>query len=203
MSAEESDFAPIILKKINAVKGERAVINISGFGFYELFINGERVGEDFYKPAVSDYAPRDFSHTYPLSDKTSHRVYYNSYDITKYLKSGENTLAVMLGKGYYCQKKRVAEGDTSFGAEALSGFHSLNAEAFSEEYQKAVIEKTCEVIDEIPYVIGEHVWNFADFKTREGVLRPGGNRKGVFTKERQPKLSAYYLRERLENKKGK
>ncbi len=89
---------------------------------------------------------------------------------------------------------------TEFGAEALSGFHSLTAEAFSEEYQKALIEKTCDVIDEIPYVIGEHVWNFADFKTREGVLRPGGNRKGVFTKDRQPKLSAYYLRERWQNK---
>jgi len=92
---------------------------------------------------------------------------------------------------------------TEFGAEALSGFHSLIKEAFSEEYQKAIIEKTCQVIDEIPYVIGEHVWNFADFKTREGVLRPGGNRKGVFTKERQPKLAAYYLCERWKNKSGK
>lgn len=92
---------------------------------------------------------------------------------------------------------------TEFGAEALSGFHSLSAEAFSEEYQKVIIEKTCEVIDEIPYVIGEQVWNFADFKTREGVLRPGGNRKGVFTKDREPKLSAYYLRERWKNKTEK
>ncbi len=115
VSAGKCDFAPIILKKFNAVKGEKAVINISGLGFYELIINGERVSNDFYKPAVSDYAPRDFSrYTYPLNDVTSHRVYYNAYDITKYLKNGENTLAVMLGKGYFAQKKRLAEGDVSF-----------------------------------------------------------------------------------------
>ena len=115
ISAGKCDFAPIILKKFNAVKGEKAIINISGLGFYELFINGERVGEDFYKPAVSDYAPRDFSrYTYPLNDVTSHRVYYNAYNITNYLKNGENTLAVLLGTGYFAQKKRFCEGDVSF-----------------------------------------------------------------------------------------
>ena len=30
--------------------------------------------------------------------------------------------------------------------------------------------------------IGEHVWNFADFMTTQGVTRVVGNRKGVFTR---------------------
>ena len=46
---------------------------------------------------------------------------------------------------------------------------------------------------------GEHVWNFADFKTKQGINRIRGNRKGIFTKDRQPKLAAFYLRERWEN----
>ena len=102
-------------RKKKGEKLEKAVINISGLGFYELFINGERVGNDFFKPAVSDYAPRSFSrYTYPLNDDTSHRVYYNTYDITEYLRNGENTLFVVLGRGYYAQQERLAEGDVSF-----------------------------------------------------------------------------------------
>ena len=52
----------------------------------------------------------------------------------------------------------------------------------------------------MPFVIGEHVWNFADFKTKQGVIRVRGNRKGVFSRDRQPKLAAYWLKERWGNK---
>ena len=46
------------------------------------------------------------------------------------------------------------------------------------------------------YTCGEHVWNFADFATAESVKRVQGNKKGVFTRERKPKLGAWYLKER-------
>jgi beta-glucuronidase len=46
----------------------------------------------------------------------------------------------------------------------------------------------------IPGVIGEHVSNFADFATAQAVHRPGGNNKGVFTRDRQPKAAAWLLR---------
>ena len=44
------------------------------------------------------------------------------------------------------------------------------------------------------------VWNFADFKTKQGLTRIRGNRKGVFTKERQPKMIAHYLKNRWKDK---
>jgi beta-glucuronidase len=45
--------------------------------------------------------------------------------------------------------------------------------------------------------VGLHVWNFADFKTAQGVVRPGGlNTKGVFTRDRRPKMAAHFLRQR-------
>jgi beta-glucuronidase len=40
------------------------------------------------------------------------------------------------------------------------------------------------------------VWNFADFATTSGIMRVGGNRKGVFTRDRQPKAAAHALRRR-------
>jgi beta-glucuronidase len=45
-------------------------------------------------------------------------------------------------------------------------------------------------------LIGEMIWNFADFMTRQEVKRAWGNRKGVFTRDRHPKASAHLLRER-------
>ena len=37
---------------------------------------------------------------------------------------------------------------------------------------------------------------FADFQTTEGPLRVDGNKKGIFTRSRQPKSAAYLLKER-------
>ena len=43
----------------------------------------------------------------------------------------------------------------------------------------------------LPYITGEHVWNFADFATAENIKRVGGNKKGVFTRDRSPKMAAH------------
>ena len=52
------------------------------------------------------------------------------------------------------------------------------------------------VFDRFDAVVGEHVWNFADFATAPGVIRVDGNKKGVFTRERRPKAAAHLLRRR-------
>ena len=46
------------------------------------------------------------------------------------------------------------------------------------------------------WFVGEHIWNFADFMTKQESRRVAGNRKGIFTRERQPKLAAHLLRGR-------
>lgn len=108
--------APIVYKTFTVRGAATATIDIVGLGYYELFVNGRRVSDEFYKPAVSDYTERDFSaFLYPLPDKTRHSIYYNVYELTPYLREGENLIAVMLGNGFYRQRRRLAEGDTSFG----------------------------------------------------------------------------------------
>ena len=57
-----------------------------------------------------------------------------------------------------------------------------------------------EVFDMFEAVVGEQVWNFCDFQTGEGIMRVDGNKKGVFTRDRQPKAAAYVLKERWETK---
>ncbi|MBO7310206.1 MAG: beta-glucuronidase [Clostridia bacterium] len=88
---------------------------------------------------------------------------------------------------------------TEFGADTIEGLHAIPAESFSEEFQLEYIKENCNAFDEFDFCIGEHVWNFADFKTKQGITRVRGNRKGVFTKDRQPKLSAHFLRQRWGN----
>jgi beta-glucuronidase len=81
-----------------------------------------------------------------------------------------------------------------FGADAVPGMHSWPAQPFSEEYQAETIEKQYIAARRRPWVFGTHVWNFADFKTGSSLTRIIHNRKGVFTRDRTPKLAAHVLR---------
>ncbi|MEZ4710155.1 MAG: beta-glucuronidase [Caldilineaceae bacterium] len=86
---------------------------------------------------------------------------------------------------------------TEFGADTLAGAHSHPPEMWSEEYQVEFIRRYLESAAARPFMAGMHVWNFADFKTGQGAMRANGmNYKGVFTRERQPKMAAHFLRER-------
>ena len=85
---------------------------------------------------------------------------------------------------------------TEYGADTEAGLHSLIDEPWSEEFQVALLEMYHRVFDRIDAVVGEHVWNFADFATRSGITRVDGNKKGVFTRDRRPKAAAHLLRRR-------
>lgn len=65
---------------------KRAVVHIAGLGLYELFLNGERVGDQVLAPAPTDY------------NKT---ILYNSYDVTSMLQTDKNAIGVTLGNGRY------------------------------------------------------------------------------------------------------
>ncbi len=98
----------IILRKSFQPKGKKileAVTHISGLGHYEFSINGRKVGDSEFAPLWTDY------------DKT---VYFNSYDISSFLKRGENVFGVMLGNGFYnVQGGRYFKLRVSFGAPTL------------------------------------------------------------------------------------
>lgn len=88
---------------------------------------------------------------------------------------------------------------TEYGADTYAGLHTLPAEPWSEEYQVEYLEANCAAMDANELVIGEQMWNFADFATSTGIMRVGGNKKGAFTRDRQPKAAAHWLRNRWQN----
>ena len=112
-----------VYKEIGIENIDRASIDICGLGYYELYINGKKVSEDLLMPACTDYKERDFSSLlYPSNDTTSHRIYFNRYDIKDYLKKGTNTVCVMVGNGFFRQQERYAEGDNCYSKELILGF---------------------------------------------------------------------------------
>ena len=74
-------------KEISASKKiKKATIYISGLGLYELYINGQKIGDQVLSPSPTDY------------EKT---VMYNTFDVTQNLKQGNNTVATILGNGRF------------------------------------------------------------------------------------------------------
>jgi beta-glucuronidase len=116
--------------------------------------------------------------------------YVNTGDLAAAELAWEEELTAWAGEG----KPIII---TEYGADTYPGLHSLTAEnPWSEEYQVEYLDMNHRVFDRIDAVVGEHVWNFADFTTTSGIMRVGGNKKGVFTRDRQPKAAAHYLRSR-------
>ena len=85
---------------------------------------------------------------------------------------------------------------SEYGADTIAGLHGAAAEMFTEEFQVEFYRAISECLDERSFVIGEMPWNFADFATCQGPMRAGGNRKGLFTRDRKPKMAAHYFRNR-------
>ena len=85
---------------------------------------------------------------------------------------------------------------TEYGADTVAGLHDTTPVMFTEEYQLEYYRMNNQILDEFPFVVGEHAWNFADFATGQGVNRVQGNKKGLFTRDRRPKLAAHYFKER-------
>lgn len=85
---------------------------------------------------------------------------------------------------------------TEFGVDTVSGLRSIHDIPYTEEYQVNFFKANFEIIDEMPYFVGEHVWNFADFETHPNLRRIDGNKKGAFTRDRKPKMVAHSLKER-------
>ncbi len=66
---------------------KRATVYATALGFYQLYINGKRVGDDFFTPGWTDY---------------NKRIYYQTYDVTDLLKPGAgNAIGAILAEGWY------------------------------------------------------------------------------------------------------
>lgn len=83
----QDDPAPLLRKEFVLAKPvARARAYVTGLGYYELRLNGERVGSYCLDPGWTPYAKR---------------VLYSTYDVTEYLRPGRNAAGAMLGNGWW------------------------------------------------------------------------------------------------------
>ena len=119
--------------------------------------------------------------------------YYGWYQQSGRIEEGLKSLSMELDVLYERYQKPIILSE--FGADSIPGVHAQPPEMFSEEYQVEFLTRYIELLRSKPYVVGEHVWVMCDFKTSQGTLRMGGlNYKGVFTRDRRPKMAAHALR---------
>ena len=95
------DASPLFRKEFSIDKKvKNAYAFVTACGFYEMYINGQKVGDHVLDPAITDYR------------KT---ILYSTFDITRFLKEGVNAVGAMLGNGAYNMRK--TENRFSWGRE--------------------------------------------------------------------------------------
>jgi len=83
----KDDRMPLFRKEFDANKKiASARLYISGLGYYETYLNGNKIGDHVLDPGFTTYKKQ---------------VLYVVYDITSMLKKGKNVAGVMLGNGWY------------------------------------------------------------------------------------------------------
>lgn len=97
---KEFEPAPMFRKTFTLGKEiEEARVYVAAAGYYDLFINGKRVGENYLDPGYTHF------------DK---RILYVTHDVTPLLKKGENAVASVLGNGWHnIQSKAVWDFETA------------------------------------------------------------------------------------------
>ena len=128
-----------------------------------------------------------------LSDVICLNRYYGWYVLGPNLDEAEKLLRAELDFWKTTGKPVLF---TEYGADTVAGFHDTVPSLYTEEYQVEFYKMNNRVFDSYDFVIGEQAWNFADFATSQGIMRVNGNKKGIFTRDRKPKLAAHYFRER-------
>jgi alpha-L-rhamnosidase len=90
-SAESGELVlppPTYLRKDFTVGKEikRALLHATALGIYEVSLNGQKVGKDYFTPGWTDYEKR---------------IYYNTYDVTEMLQQGSNAIGAIIADGWY------------------------------------------------------------------------------------------------------
>ena len=99
---------------------ERVTADILTHGFFEAYLNGQRISDDLYAPAWTNYNEQDYTVLHmPNFDTYCYRSHSMRYDLTAAAKEGKNAFAVHIGDGWYGQWECENEGILPYGEKKL------------------------------------------------------------------------------------
>ena len=106
--------APLLRKDFQVEKElVSAVAYVTGLGYFELWLNGVKVGDDVLVPNQTNYGkrpPLEEAFIHLPDDFREYKVMYMAYDVKEQLDRGDNTLGGILGNGFYNPGRFWAEG---------------------------------------------------------------------------------------------
>ena len=109
---EDADIHPYLRKEISvASEVASARIYACGLGVYELYLNGEKVGDEVLAPGF---------HAYDLW------LQYQTYDVTDLVQPGKNALGAMLGNGWYKGRFSFSEGVKGIYGDQMALIYELH-----------------------------------------------------------------------------
>ncbi len=185
----------------NKIKSAR--INISGLGHYELYLNGNKVGDRFLSPGWTNYQKRRL---------------YNSFDVTKKLINGGNALGILVGNGFYnINRERYRKLVIAYGYPTVIFSLRLEYENGSVEY--IVSDESCKVApspitfssifggEDYDATLEQEGWNkfgFEDSKWQDPVLIDDSGGELVLEEDFPLKLMQEFKPQRIfESKTGR
>ena len=97
--------APLLRKSFRVDKDVTdAHLFISGLGYCEPYLNGEKIGDDLLSPDQTDYTFRrdmDRRRLPMVIQNRAYSVFYLGYDVTAMIRNGDNVLGCILGNGFF------------------------------------------------------------------------------------------------------
>jgi alpha-L-rhamnosidase len=92
-SAPSATFAPLLRREFRVdARVRRARAYVTGLGYYELYLNGQKVGDRVLDPPYTNFHKR---------------IYYSTYDVTLLLRRGDNCVGALLGNGWWKGKPHL------------------------------------------------------------------------------------------------
>ncbi len=106
--------APMLRKSFNiGKKVKSAVAFVTGLGYFEFYVNGQKAGNDIMVPNITNYGKRPLLGQMLINVEDNFREYkvmYLAYDVTSLLLKGENIIGAILGNGFYNPRIFWCEG---------------------------------------------------------------------------------------------
>ncbi|MDE6202112.1 MAG: family 78 glycoside hydrolase catalytic domain, partial [Lachnospiraceae bacterium] len=93
------DINPMLVKEFTTEKAyKKARIYVTGLGLYEMYLDGERVGNEYLTPGCTDY---------------NQWIQYQTYEVE--IKSGSHRLEVFLADGWYMGRFGLDHAKNNYG----------------------------------------------------------------------------------------
>ena len=185
VKARENDICPVIRTGFEVNEPvKRATLNILGLGTYVPYVNGKLATTDLFQPINSNYEHRDF----PKGEVMAVRAYVNAYDVTDLLKMGKNTVATMLGNGWYDGTRQ----EKPFGDKKLCFSLKLETESGIRYVGTSTLDKYADTFVKKSNLLEYEVHDYTDWD--EAVLGADYDDSGLpFVEEAKPLETEYYF----------